>query len=102
MAGSNLKKIGAQLGGRTPDFGTGEAAGAAADTNITITGIRLGDVILLAQQFPPPNDTGTVGVFDRTAVAKVTAANTIQFTGQATNSPANSRVYILYLKSGRR
>jgi len=101
MPGLNLKKIAARLGGRTPDVGFGVAAGAAADTNITITGIKVGDIIVAAVQFPPPNDTGTVGIFNRTAVAKVTAANTVQFTAQATNSPANSIVALLWLSTGK-
>jgi hypothetical protein len=98
MPGVNLRKFRAVLGGRGAQIKFGFAVGVAADTNMTITGIKLGDEIIAAIQVDAPNGTGTaLAIANRTSVAKVTAADTIQCTAQATNSPANSQVWVLWL-----
>lgn len=101
MPGTNLRKFAAKLAGYGVQFAVGVAAGVGANTNITITGIKPGDEIVAFLQFPPPNDTGTTGCFDRTATGKVTALNTVQNT-VATNSPANSVVLVLYASTPRK
>lgn len=85
-----------ELSGKGITFGSAVATGVGANTNISCPGISKNQSVILSMiQFPPPNDTGTVGAFDRTGTAVITADDTVQNT-VATNSPANSVVHVTW------
>jgi hypothetical protein len=72
------------------------ADGAAADTDITITGIKPGDVIFGAFLIQPPGaGSGKTFKDDLLDEVIIVAANKIQFTTTATNG-TNEQVLILW------
>ena len=72
----------------------GFATGAAADTNIAMTGIRIGDEVVFAAEVVPPTGAGATLKTNLTAEIKITAANVIQC--DTTNTTGN-QVLILWL-----
>jgi hypothetical protein len=85
MALTGLRGFRARLLGGGLAFGRRVAAGAAANTNITVTGIKPGDQIISCYEMQPPTaGSGSAVVADRASEVKVTAVNTIQLTTTAT------------------
>lgn len=88
------RKLNSRAGGRGPSLQQAFCSGAAADTDMTLTGIKLGDEIVSAVQIAPPNDTGTAAIIAKRTLT-ITAANTVQCSVE-TNSPANSQLLVTY------
>ncbi len=94
MAVANITKGRARWSGKGFKLGVGFAAGTTADTDITITGIKIGDVIISALVLQPPTaSSGSAISADLVAECIITAANTIQFTDTST---ANNQVLIIW------
>jgi hypothetical protein len=71
--------------------------GAAANTNIAVTGIATTDKLVAVIEFAAPEElAGIVAVFDRTAQSSITSAGNIQVT-VATNTNAQRRLLIIWL-----
>lgn len=96
MALGTLKRRRAKFTGKGFHLRVGFAAGAGASTNITITGIRPGDELVSVLNLKAENATtnGTV-ISEQVANTTITAADTIQCTN-ATNSPTNSQVLVIW------
>jgi hypothetical protein len=63
------------------------AAGAAANTNITISGIKTSDVLVSVLEIQPPTATsGNTIVADRTAATTIYATNTIRISENTTGN----------------
>lgn len=72
-------------------------AGAAANTNIAITGIATADKLVSVIEYAAPEEAaGTVAVFDRTAQSSITSAGNFQVT-VATNTNAQRRLVVTWL-----
>jgi hypothetical protein len=81
------QRLAARWSGRPPTLKVGYAAGAGANTNITLTGIKPGDEIVSALELQPPTaGSGAAIANDRTAATSITAANTIQCTSATTGN----------------
>lgn len=72
------------------------ADGAAADTDITITGIKPGDSIISALHLNSNATAGKMLLHDLTTECRIKAADTIQFTDTST-AGANEQVLIFYI-----
>lgn len=88
------RRYGAQAAGhRRPQIKQAVVAGANANTNITVTGIKLGDTIVSVFEFQPPTaGSGNTIAADRTSTTSITAANTIQ----CTQSTASNQLQITW------
>jgi hypothetical protein len=95
MASKQLRKFGQFLGGKGLQLKSGFAGGAAANTNITITGIKKTDQVCWALELQP--DTAGAGggpiLQDRTALITITADNTIQINAITTGK----QVWVVWL-----
>lgn len=78
---SRYDKLTARFGGgNPPDLASATVAGAAADTDITVTGLSADDIIVSVLAFDFTGGTVT----DRTATTEVTAADTVQSSDDTT------------------
>jgi len=85
MAAGNQAHRRASLTGRGWILKRAFAAGAAADTNIAITGIKVVDLLVSVFELQPPTaGSGDAIVADRTAITSITSDGNIQVAGQAT------------------
>lgn len=73
-----VRRLAARQPGRTPILRVSVVAGAAADTNIAISGIERDDVILSALQVEPDNGTAATMLTDITSEVAITSAGNIQ------------------------
>lgn len=90
------KKFRARVAGRGVDIKVGFALGAAANTNITITGIKPGDQIISMLNLRDTAEAQEGLIFaDVTSTAKITAANTVQNTS-ATNGTAKRQILVIW------
>jgi len=82
-----MRSLRARLAGAGIDLKVGFAAGAAANTNITVTGIKPGDAIVSVLELQPPTAaSGNAIVADRTSATTITAANTIRISAATTGN----------------
>lgn len=95
--GLNFKRKRSQLAGRGWALRCGFATGVAANTNMTITGIKKGDEIVAMLNLAGVAEASGGMVFaDVTATAKITAANTVQNTA-ATNGAAGRQILVFWI-----
>lgn len=80
----------------SPCFRSGVFAGAGANTNIAITGIKTTDVLLMVVQVIDPGASTTPSVIDRGTTTSITSDGNIQCTA-ATNGNANDRLIVLWI-----
>lgn len=81
------RKYRALLTGAGLELKAGFAAGAAANTNITLTGIKPTDALVTVLELQPPTAaSGDAIVADRTSVTTIPAANTIKLTQATTGN----------------
>lgn len=100
MPGANLRKFAAKLAGFGAQLNIAFAAGAAADTNITITGIKPGDEVVGAFEIQPPTAaSGNAIKTNLTAEIKITANDTIQCDTTATTG---NQVLIFWVSNPRK
>lgn len=75
------RKYRALLAGAGLELKVGFAAGAAANTNITLTGIKPRDALVTVLELQPPTAaSGNAIVADRTSVTTIPADDTIRLT----------------------
>lgn len=93
MATRTIRNVAARFAGRVPQLKVAAVAGANANTNITVTGINKGDLIVSVLEIQPPTaGSGNAIANDRTATTSITAANTIQ----CTQSTASNQLLVLW------
>lgn len=95
MPKGNIRKFASRMGGRMPDLSQVVVAGAGANTNIAIAGIKTSDQIVSVLRFLDPGVTTTAAVVDHTAQASITSDGNLQVT-VATNTNANDRLVVTY------
>jgi hypothetical protein len=95
MARGSIRKFGARFGGRTPDLTTVVVAGANANTNIAVAGIKTTDQLVSVVELPGVGEAAGQVPVDRTAVTAITSAGNIQAT-VATNTSADRRLLVTY------
>lgn len=97
--GRNLKRVRSRTTGRGLDLRVGFATGVAANTNMTITGIKKGDIIVSMLNLAAPAEASGGAVFaDVTSTAKITAANTVQNTS-ATNGATSRQILVIWIST---
>lgn len=85
MAKYDLKKLAARVAGRPAELMFTVVAGAAADTDIAISGITLRDGLVAVLEFQPPTAASGDGlVADRVGEAAITSDGNIQLDTTAT------------------
>lgn len=81
------RKFRAQLLGKGLELRVGFAAGAAANTDITISGIKPIDVLVAVLELQPPTAAaGNAIVADRTSATNITAVDTIRISAATTGN----------------
>ena len=71
-------------------------AGAGANTNIPITGIKTTDVLKIVVEVVDPASAATPVLIDRGATTTITSDGNIQCTS-ATNTTANHRLLVVWI-----
>lgn len=91
----SIQKFAARAAGGKPlGFGRAVVAGAGANTNITVTGIKTTDVVVSVVELAGPGEAaGVAAATDRTAQTTITATDTIQVS-VATNTSADRRLLV--------
>lgn len=101
MPGANLRKFAAKMGGYGGQLNVAWAAGAAANSNITITGIKPGDEIVAAIHLREGATAGTPIKTNLISEMKITANDTVQCTTTATNG-SNEQVLVIWVTHPRK
>ena len=87
MAETGLPKFKSRLVGKGVHLKSGFAAGAGANTNITVTGIRPGDQLVAVYELQPPTaGSGGAIVAERSTQTTITANDTIQISQSTTGN----------------
>lgn len=82
-----MRVLRARLLGRGLDLKVGFAAGAAANTDIALPGIKPGDLLVSVLELQPPTaTTGNTIVADRTAVTTISGPDTIRLSVATTGN----------------
>lgn len=89
MPKGNLTRLARNFAGRTPELCFAVASGAGANSDITVTGVKLGRDQLVSVIEVPASTTTLV---DRTAASSITADDTIQ----CTSSTSGNQVLVVY------
>jgi hypothetical protein len=87
MPAGSIRKLSARFGGRTPELKQALVAGAAANTNIAVSGIQTRDQLVGVFEIP-----ASAAATDRTAATSVTSAGNIQVTA----STAGNQLLVTY------
>ncbi len=97
MPRGDPKKLARAILTRGLDIRSSVVAGAAANTNIPVTGIKRSDVLLTVLEFIGPAEAGGGAITDRTSVTSVTSDGNVQAT-VITNTSVDRRLLILWAK----
>jgi hypothetical protein len=93
---AELERLASRAGGRPAVPLTAVVAGAGANANIAISGLKRNDLILSVLEFAAADETGQAAVFDRTAQASIFSDGNLRVS-VATNTNANRRLVVQYL-----
>jgi hypothetical protein len=88
MPKGNLRSLGARFAGRPAELSVAVVTGAAANTNIPITGIKTRDLLVSVLEVP----AATTTLVDRTAAASITSDGNLQ----VTSTTAGNQVLVFY------
>lgn len=95
MAITKLAKYASRFAGSKPlAVGNAVVAGAGANTNIAVAGIKTSDVLVAVVELAGPGEAaGQAAATDRTATSSITSDGNIQCTA-ATNTSADRRLLV--------
>lgn len=93
---TSLRKFGARATTRPLNFGSAIVAGAGANTNIAVAGLKKTDALISVVEFPAPEEVAGAVVVDRTAQATVFADGQLRVS-VATNTNANRRLEVRWV-----